>query len=325
MVTVRRLAAALLVLLALSTMGLFYHNKLLRSRTFDTMGQISHTIHEYIPGLATTRSKQSTLDIVISMYKEEPSHVAMQIQELLTVDPVRAVEDVSIIIYVKDVDADTEAIKAVTDATEVIHLSNFGREGGTFLTHIIMNWDYLARHTMFIQANMHSFEEAKNRIDDYFAPNTGVLPLGTVEGCDCLSCKDPWDNQREFSRLPQLYSALNGQMCPKRITLSYLGQLVVSADRIWSRPRGIYEHIRAVLESDMEHFIHEDPRQEWAFADEPSQPYFGHTLERSWMLLFGCEDVRILDTCAGWDGLGRRRQEGDLDNRCQCLDQRESP
>jgi hypothetical protein len=303
-------------------MGVFYHNEPLRSKTLNTMGHISHTIHEYIPGLATTRSKQPTPDIVISMYREDPAQVALQIQDLLAVDPVRDVEDVHIIIYVKDFDADTEAIKITTNATEVIHLSNLGREGGTFLTHIIMSWEFLARHTMFIQANMHSFEEAKNRISDYFASSTGVLPLGTLEGCDYLSCKDPWDNQREFPRLPQLYSALNGQMCPKRITLSYLGQLVVSADRIRSRPRGIYEHIRAVLESDMKHFIHEDPRQERAFADAPSEPYFGHTLERSWMLLFSCEDVRILDGCAGWDALGRRRQEGDPDNRCQCLDRR---
>lgn len=175
---------------------------------------------------------------------------------------------------------------------------------------------------MFIQAAMHEFDSAKGRIADYFIATTGVLPLGSLEVCECLSCKDPWDASRTYPRLPQLYSALNSRMCPKLITLSYLGQILVSAQRIQSRPRKIYKHLRAVLESDAQHFIHEDPRQEWQFGDDPSEPYFGHTMERSWMLVWGCEDIKIANSCGSWDGLLNRRLEGDEDDKCQCLDKR---
>ena len=314
--------ALLLAVFILATFGAFYHSEPLRAKTMENIEKISHTVHTSFIDITTSRAERSTLDIIVSMYKEDPRDVKQQIDEILALEPVQNIEEISTVIYVKDPKADVERIKAVTNATEVIQLANLGREGGTFLTHIVVNWEFLARHTMFIQASMHSFEDAKNRISDYFVPTTGVLPLGFLEQCECASCKDPWDEERTFPRLPQLYSALNGQMCPKHITLSYLGQMLVSAKRIQSRPRKIYQHLRAVLESDMQHFIHDDPRQDWAFADDPTEPYFGHTLERSWMLLWGCEDVRILKTCAGWGALGSRRLDGDADNKCQCLDKR---
>ena len=320
--TRRRVVALLLAVFMVATFGAFYHSEPLRSKTMEKIEQISQTVHTSFTDLTTSRSERSTLDIIVSMYKEDPFDVKKQIEEILSLDPVRDVKEINTVIYVKDPKADVDAVKAVTNASEVIQLANLGREGGTVLTHIIVNWEFLARHTMFIQASMHSFEDAKNRISDYFVPTTGVLPLGLLEECECVSCKDPWDGERTFPRLPQLYSALNGEMCPKHITSSYLGQMLVSARRIHSRPRQIYQHLRAVLESDMEHFIHDDPRQDWAFADDPSEPYFGHTLERSWMLLWGCEDVRILHTCAGWNALGSRRMEGDANDNCQCLDKR---
>jgi hypothetical protein len=301
-------------------MGAFYHSEPLRTKALETVEHLSQSIHSSVVDMTAARAQRSTLDIIVSMYKEDTGETAAQIKELLALDPIREVEEVTVTIYVKDRNADTEAIKAATGADEVVQLSNYGREGGTFLTHIIMNFDYLARHTMFVQAKMHSFDEAKNKINDYFINNTGVLNLGFLEGCECVACKDPWDQERRFPRLPQLYSALNGKMCPKHITLSYLGQMIVSAERIRSRPRQIYKHLRAVLESDMEHFIHDDPRQEWAFADDPSEPYFGHTLERSWMVLWGCEDTKILNGCGGWEGLGRRRGVDEPYDKCQCLD-----
>jgi hypothetical protein len=324
--SIRRVVAVALVMFMIATMSAFYQSAPLRSKTKETIEQISHSVHSMhssLVDITTSRSSRPTLDIVISMYKENVTEVARQLDDLLALNPVRDL-DVNTVIYVKDPEANLEAVKAHTGANDVVHLSNIGREGGTFLTHIIMNWDFLARHTMFVQAGMHAFGEAENRITDYFIPRTGILPLGTLELCECLACKDPWDGERTFPRLPQLYSALNGRLCPKYVTLSYLGQMLVSAKRIQSRPQEIYEHLRAVLESGMQHFIHDDPRQDWVFRDDPSEPYFGHTMERSWMMLWGCEDMRIMHTCAGWEGLINRRVKGDKDNKCQCLDQADS-
>ncbi|KAF2421227.1 hypothetical protein EJ08DRAFT_556841, partial [Tothia fuscella] len=208
------------------------------------------------------------------MYKENVANLANQLDQIRSLPSLQGL-DVSTTIYVKDHEANVTAIQAATDATEVIQLSNVGREGGSFLGHIVLNWEYLARHTLFIQAEVHSLEDVKGKIIDYFNVNTGVLPLGYLASCNCLSCTDSWDAARTFPRLAQLYSALNGEMCPQEITLSYLGAMLVSAKRIRQRPLKVYEHLRAVLESDMDHWIHTDPREDWAFRDDPSEPYFG--------------------------------------------------
>lgn len=47
---------------------------------------------------------------------------------------------------------------------------------------------------------MHS-DDAKSRISDYLIPSTGVLPLGLLEQCEWLSCKDSWGGAREIPRL----------------------------------------------------------------------------------------------------------------------------
>lgn len=294
---------------------LFSHDVSLRQKTIQKIKEILHSWTD----LTTSRSARPTLDIVVSMYNENITNVAHQLSALLSLPLIQGL-DVSTLIYVKDQDADLPGIKAATNATKVLPYSNYGREGGTFLSHIVLNWDYLARHTMFIQAEMHSLEEAKGKIIDYFSVNTGVLPPGYLAACNCLSCTDAWDDQRAFPRIAQLYSALNGEMCPTQITLSYLGQMLVSAKRIRQRPRKVYEHLKAVLESDMHHWIHTDPREDWAFRDDPSEPYFGHSIERAYMVLWGCDDVGIVERCGGWDGLAQRRTLEDPEWKCQCVD-----
>jgi hypothetical protein len=60
----------------------------------------------------------------------------------------------------------------------------------------------------------------------------------------------------------------------------------------------IYEHLRAVLISDMPHFLRDNPRQGSLFGDDSSEPCFGHTMVRIEMMLWGLEDARIMKTCA---------------------------
>lgn len=66
----------------------------------------------------------------------------------------------------------------------------------------------------------------------------------------------------------------------------------------------------------MDHWIHEDPRAE-RFHDTTDNPFFGHTLERSWLIMFQCNDVSIAKGCGNYED---RRKKGDPDERCQCLD-----
>jgi hypothetical protein len=194
------------------------------------------------------------------MYKEDTNKTFHMLEELKALAPLKNLT-ISTYIYTKDNKADLDELREIFNTTNVSILMNVGREAGTYFTHILKEWDNLARHTMFIQADMHEYDGAKNRIKDWFKPNTGVLSLGQVESCDCVSCQDFWDSGRTFPRIEELYSALNGKFCPKKIALSYLGQIMVSATRIRSRGPSTYKYLKSVLESDMEHFIHSDPKQ----------------------------------------------------------------
>ncbi|KAE9961578.1 hypothetical protein BLS_001736 [Venturia inaequalis] len=265
-----------------------------------------------------SRSDKPTLDIVVSHYKEDLKKTATMLHELLNLPKFRQLE-VEIHFYTKNKDMDLDLIRRTINTTRVTLLPNLGREGGTFIDHIILNFDRLARHSMFIQAAMHEYDHAKNHIGDYFGVDTGVLSLGTYESCNCIDCTDPWDAARKFPRLEELYAALNGQFCPKSVVLTYLGQFITSATRIRSRGLKAYEYLKKVLEADESHFIHADPKQD-IFQDDVTNPYFGHTLERSWMILFGCSEKRLVEKCGSWPGLKTARKPLGSNDDCQCLD-----
>ncbi|QDS76563.1 hypothetical protein FKW77_006849 [Venturia effusa] len=264
------------------------------------------------------RSDKPTLDIVVSHYDENLNQVATMIHDLVNLPKFHQLE-VEIHFYTKNKDANLDVIRQTINTTHVKLLPNLGREGGTFVDHIILNFDRLARHTMFIQAAMHEFDHAKEHIRDYFGVDTGVLSLGIYESCNCVDCTDPWDATRRFPRLEELYAALNGQFCPKSVVLTYLGQFIASANRIRSRGLKTYTYLKKVLEADETHFIHADPKQD-SFQDDVTNPYFGHTLERSWMVLFGCSEARLVEKCGSWAGLREARKPLAANDDCQCLD-----
>lgn len=316
----RILAAAFVtfVVLVLSPVLIGYvHFSEALHKAFDSYPRLLPTLFQH----GRPRSEMPTLDIVVSMYQENVTQLA---EKLNTLRSLRSFEhiDIRTIIYTKDEDASLAAIHGDTNATAVFKLSNAGREGGTYLSHILLNWENLARHTLFMQAEVHQSEEVFRRISYNFNSRTGVLPLNHLETCDCRDCSDPWDKGSKYPRLAQLYSALNSQLCPEQITLSYSGQIIVSAERIKQRKKEIYEHLKEVLESGGDHWIHGDDRQDWRFADEKSNPFFGHTIERSYMVLWNCSDVSIVDRCRRWDEFlndGAPLDPG-VPGWCQCLD-----
>jgi Protein of unknown function (DUF3431) len=267
-----------------------------------------------------SEKSDDTFDIIVSLYKEDPDAVAASLAKIQSLPVLEQYSRVRVFVYAKDENAKIEELRAALNLSNVIPMLNRGRETGTFLTHIIENWDDLATQTMFIQAQMHSYEDALNRLSDYLSPKTGVLSLGVHEVCDCMSCTDPWDNQRTFPRLEELYSIINRRFCPPRITLSYLGQIVASKKRIHSHPLRMYQYIKDILESDLSDPIHSDPRQDM-FEDSITNPYFGHTMERSYMVLWNCDNPSIVDRCGnGFPALANRRGPNDADDKCQCID-----
>lgn len=256
-------------------------------------------------------------DIVVSMYQENQTKIAEELKEIKNLPPLQGLEP-NIIIYVKDQDVDAEALKEAVGADVVKIIPNKGREGGTYLAHILDEWDNLATHTLFLQGDIHMFPQLSTRITDYFFPGTGVLSLGFgYSSCSCDNCQDDWGGDDVWYRVPEVYSAVTGELCPaSKILMSYGGQFITSSNRIRSTEKHVYEHIKQLLESDMEHWIHEDSKT-GKFNDKVDNPYFGHTLERSWMILFQCFDPGLSATCPKLDS---RRGPDDTDDTCQCVD-----
>jgi hypothetical protein len=271
------------------------------------------------PSKASTRANEKTLDLIVTMFDEPLEDTKREVDELLALEPFSDLTT-RVYIYTKNPDADVEELKDYFKTSYVSRLQNVGREAGTYFHHIVSNWDDLAHHQLFVQAHMHDYEAAKNKIRDYFhAEETGMLSLGLMERCDCVSCKDPWDGSRTYPRLEELYSALNGDFCPRQLSLTYYGQFVVSARRIRSRSKNTYMYLKEILESGEGHWIHADPKQDF-FKDEISNPYFGHTLERAWLILWGCDDAALVERCGGNTNLRQRRHHDQPLDHCQCLD-----
>ncbi|KAI5797710.1 triose-phosphate transporter family-domain-containing protein [Geopyxis carbonaria] len=270
------------------------------------------------PTLDTAYMPRRRLDIVVAMYRESPSTVGAQLRTLTSL-PALAALNPHIIIYAKDAAQSADAIKHHTGAAAVHFLPNRGREGATYLHHINTHWNDLAAHTLFVQAELHSAAAVAARIDDYFDPaRTGMLALGFAHGvCECRHCQDPWGGPDVWSRVPQIYEAVTGEKCSRPILLSYAGQFIASAARLRGTRKGVYEELGEVVESGGEHWIHGDKRDGGRFGDEVDNPYFGHSLERSWMVLLQCVDPGLAETCPRLDD---RRREGEGAERCQCLD-----
>ncbi|RPA81075.1 TPT-domain-containing protein [Ascobolus immersus RN42] len=285
----------------------------LTSAVGDYVDTQKHTFDEgdtYIP--------KRDLDIVMAMHHENVDTVAKQLKELKELKAFSGLKP-HVIIYVKDGKETLDKIKEKTGADEVLDLVNRGREGGTYLTHIINRFDDVAKHTLFVQAEPHDFSKIKRRLEDYFKPEkTGMLSVGFGHAsCSCDHCEDPWGGRDIWTRVPEIFSAVYGELCPpSKILLSYAGQFVASAKRIRAGEKHTYQHLKEVLESDTDHWIHGDPRA-GRFNDSPSAPFFGHSLERSWMIIMRCAEPRLADTCPR---LSDVRAAGDADDKCQCLD-----
>jgi hypothetical protein len=295
--------------------------------TFSSPKQPQNDTGDIEPVVPIPSFEPGFFDIVVSHYAENLIPLAFHIQDLMAVDQMERYRGIRVFVYTKNQDANLTEISKILDTPLVSRLSNRGREGGTFLTHITKHWDDLGSHTMFMQATMHYPKETLQRVKNFLvAPSegnssSGVISLGYYDECQCTSCHDKWDKSRTWSRIVELYSLLNGALCPRDILLTYLGQILVSQKRIISRSIETYQYLQKVLESDMSHSIHADPRQQGIFKDSRENPYFGHTLERAWTVLWGCNNRTMLETCgSGESSIKNFRTEGAPPEACQCMD-----
>ncbi|CAD0114891.1 unnamed protein product [Aureobasidium uvarum] len=273
-----------------------------------------HTSHDL--RLDTSYRASSNIDIVMSMYREAPSHI-IQTFSLLNSIPSVGSKSPRLILYTKDPGANTTLLQHQTNATKVIKLPNVGREGHTYLHHITSSWDDLATQTFFLQASIHNPREFTARVEDYFTPQTGMLSLGfSGQSCECNNCGDRFGWRDHSGIVEETWKEVFNQTCgEQRVLLSYKGQFVASAARLRANKKGLYERLMNALE-EPDSWAHQQGYLQGR-PDSLNAPYFGYTLERLWSVILQCSDERIAALCPTLLS-GTRRNGSNAD--CQCLD-----
>lgn len=267
------------------------------------------------------------LDVVIAHHSEEPYYIKVWTDSLRSIRFVQEL-GIRIIIYTKG-SMEPLAIKEASGADEVIQLPNVGREGGTYLHHLLSVYDDPPRFTLLAQAKLRKAQEEgsgkmtqwlQDRLRTTFGNETGFMSMDRKHDiCYCGHCTDM--GRDDFYPLwPQIYSMLQGKVCQRLEghVLSFNGHFIASRNRILARPRGIYQYLQSLVDAPADHWVHSEPEPKWFEKDKgksiPSDPKFGHTLERLWHTIFGCDDPEKVVDC----DMKGMRTEGP--GGCSCTD-----
>ncbi|KAI0143757.1 hypothetical protein GGR57DRAFT_495040 [Xylariaceae sp. FL1272] len=239
------------------------------------------------------------LDIVIAWY-DEPIEQVVQTAQLALDLPNVAGRKVRTIVYNKGTLNQTELEQAFPHASSdliIRPLENFGREGNTYLTHVINKEQDWASHTMFVQAEPHDPAYLQARLRDYFIQNTGFLSLSYVRNfCpSCDECNDHSGWSGNGTQIRDIFDRANPAQECQDISLTYRGQFVVSAKRMQQANQDLLKDLRDQVDGSLE---------------------FGYLLERMWSTIFRCPTIseRCPTLLSGW--VGNVAEAAD----CQCLD-----
>ncbi|GAA5897820.1 uncharacterized protein JCM6883_000831 [Sporobolomyces salmoneus] len=275
-----------------------------------------------------------TVDVVISYYDEPLPSVRDHLNGVRKVGFVRDRKE-RVIIYNKGPKEEDEIRKGMElkKEDEVIVLENVGREGETYLKHILLMYNNtisttpwpvaslddslsrplsqlrrttLAAHTFFLQPHLAWGFIAAPRME-LVGSDTGFAHLGPlVEG----ECGKDGRVGVEFPLWTQLFSMFRGSLCPPGgQTMAWSAQFVVSRARILANPYRNYAYVDELMSAPEGHWIHNmwGPNE----SGGPSNPVFGHTVERAWPAMFDCADPKIAKECT--DEVMDR-------GKCTCID-----
>ncbi|KAM0755467.1 hypothetical protein T439DRAFT_283116 [Meredithblackwellia eburnea MCA 4105] len=288
-----------------------------------------------------------TLDIVFSHYAE-PVELFQEFIDLLRSRSLVSRSETRIVVYSKGNDSIVDALReGLKDVDEIVQLENFGREGGTYLRHILQSYNAslpasdqaaqgkgLAEFTVFLQDrtpfSFHStylrleseYAVASHtdaawrwilepRLDFFDAGRTGFLSLGPYVKSDCGF--DMLGNG-DFKRVKDIFVMFRETLCAPTFQLtSYAAQFVVSRRRIMANSYQKYKTLQDLLLSPEGHWTYtEGGGFYWAGPPSPTNPYLGHAIERSWPFIFNCGDPVMADRCT----------DSTYDKEvCQCFDQ----
>jgi len=167
--------------------------------------------------LNDTIVSQRQFDIVLSYYSEDIDFVTQYIRYLKNVSNLKKLNP-RIIIYNKNPKISNEILKLVAEADIVQLLPNLGREGGTYLYHIIKNYHIIANHTIFTQAGVEGITNDGltdwyfDRLENQFNSSVGYMPLvenNMITNYDCDT-----HMTGNFPRMVQIWSMLEQSLCP---------------------------------------------------------------------------------------------------------------
>ncbi|UJR33056.1 hypothetical protein I4U23_020515 [Adineta vaga] len=209
--------------------------------------------------------------------------------------------NLTVIVYNKNSNISSPHLQKQLKADIVQSLPNFGRESGTYLYHIINNYDTLANHILFSQAAVEGISNRRfddwfvNRLEKQFNSTIGYMPLVHTDWMEKYDCgRNKYNN---MVRLAELWALLKQTLCPpEKQTIAYRGQFLVSKTRIRKHPLQIYKYFNDLVTADSKHWIHTDPRSPIG-KSTPSNPFFGHVIERLWTVLFDCSKSDLLERC----------------------------
>ncbi|CAF4254460.1 unnamed protein product, partial [Rotaria sp. Silwood2] len=253
---------------------------------------------------------QNQFDIVISYYSEDIDFVVQYIRYLKNVSTIQKLNP-RVIVYNKNPDINNEILKLLLEADIIQSLPNLGREGATYLYHIINNYHIIANHTLFSQAGVEGITNRGladwylDRLEKQFNSSVGYMPLITNSMITNYDCG--LHRTGNFPRMAQLWAMLEQSLCPPGgQAVAFRGQFLVSGKRIQNRPLKIYKYLYDLITANSSHWLHRDLRS-FFFKSTPDNPIFGHTVERIWTILFKCYKPDLYDRCT-------RRQ-------CACFDE----
>lgn len=165
---------------------------------------------------------------------------------------------------------------SLNDFKLVKTLPNIGREGHTYLKHIVDNYDHLADITFFLQGH----------IDDHIYPGNsprkmlsdtlsqGVSFANNVFTYSSWGFAREWLESNHFKNMTfskytfgAYWEYIFKRKHPEQISISYGGCFAVTKEKIYKHPKEFYIRILNTME-------------------DGSNPEVGHYLERMWVTIF---------------------------------------
>jgi len=165
----------------------------------------------------------------------------------------------------------------VLNKFDTIHLENIGREGHTYLYHIINNYDNLANKTIFFQGKIDDHKILD--IEDYFNDMEGFIGKFKLFKADDLKnyikhfgkWKIDYENgnmkRSLYTPYDWIFNIIGVTNDKEFINIVWGANFSVSKELILKKPKSFYQNIIKFLD------YHKNPEE-------------GHYLERSWNMIF---------------------------------------